>query len=165
MKIAERILVITDILLGALHSDATITGLEATAARNLLAELLLTTSSELPEHVEERIVNFRIINFDLEAAVRSFLDDPPMKKRRLLELVAFMIDADGEVDLAEDDFMRSLADALDMQPEEYKDLVLHYEISRLRDTLNNLLHSDAQSDGKNLPTVPPPIPDDARREK
>ena len=52
MKIADRILVVTDILLGALHSDAIITGLEATAVRKLLADLLLTTPANLPADVE-----------------------------------------------------------------------------------------------------------------
>ena len=164
MKIADRILVITDILLAALHSDATISGQEANAARALLADLLLTKADELPEHVEERIQRFRIVEFSMQAAVSEFLADPPMRKRRLLELVGLMVHADGELNLSEDDFMRRLADSLGMEPSEYSDLVLEYEISKLRDTFDELRQSEPPVSGR-ASTVPPPIPDDARHDK
>ena len=87
MKLRDRILVITDILVAALYCDGTIMGEEDHAARQLLADLLLTTPDELPPPVLDRIKNFKLYEFELEKAAADFLEDPPMKKRRLLELV------------------------------------------------------------------------------
>ncbi len=154
MKVADRILVITDILLAALHSDATMNGIEADAARKLIADLLLKKRDSLPAEVEKRIQEFRLLDFDINKAVAAFLQDPPMRRRRLLELVGQMVAADGEISIGEDDFMRSLARALGMGPEEYADLVLDYEISRIRESFRELT-----AVGSN---APPPIPPGAR---
>ena len=158
MKVRDRILVITDLLIAAIYCDGTMMGSEDNAARELLADLLLTTPDDLPAEVDERIRNFRIVGFDMDESVKDFLSDPPMKKRRLLELVAKMVDADGEHDFREDQFMRDLADCLGMAEEEYADLVVELELveqpeerkSRLRQSFTDLR------------AVPPPIPEDAR---
>ncbi|MAC29104.1 MAG: hypothetical protein CMH59_21910 [Myxococcales bacterium] len=162
VKLRDRILVITDILVAALYCDGTIMGEEDHAARQLLADLLLTTPDELPPPVLDRIKNFKLYEFELEKAAADFLEDPPMKKRRLLELVVKMIDADGEVDLREDQFVRELASCLGMDASDYEDLVLEIEVEdlpraerakRLSESFNAL----------RLPPEPPPIPDDAKR--
>ena len=155
MKVRERIHVVTELLCAAIYSDGTMIGEENTAARRLLADLLLTTPQELPADVDRHIRDFRIIDFDLQAAARDFLADPPMKKRRLLELVAKMVDADGQTDLREDQFVRDLAEALRMDPSEYRDLVLEIEViepaerrRRRRESFTELV-------------LPPLVPDDA----
>ena len=135
MKVRDRILVITDLMLGALYADATMTGEEDRAVRELLAKLLLCKPSELPEHVDARIRGFSLMDFDIELAARDFLKDPPMKKRRLLELMASLTDRDG-TDLREDEYLRDLAQCLGMQPDEYDDIVLSYEIESLRESFD-----------------------------
>lgn len=160
MKIRERILIITDILVAAIYSDGTMMGEEDAAARRLIGDLLCSRGEDLPPEVDQRIRDFRIMEFDLEEAAKDFLADPPMKKRRLLELVVKMVDADGETDLREDEFVRELADALKMEPAEYKDLVLQIEEvppaerqRRRRESFTDLMAQPA--------SVPPPIPQDA----
>ncbi len=153
MNVADRILVITDLLIGAIYADRTMTGDERLAARRMLADLLCTTHDALPAHVDERIERFDIDTFDLGAAAKAFLEDPPMQKRRLLELVTQLVHADGELDLLEDEFVRSLASHLGMEPAEYEDLVLDYEIEVLRESFEALRGGKSPSS-----SVPPPVP-------
>ncbi|MBX3252118.1 MAG: TerB family tellurite resistance protein [Myxococcales bacterium] len=174
MKVRDRIGVIVDLLMGALSCDGTIIGEEDRAARRLLGDLLLVPPDALPPEVEERIQRFRLIDFDMDRVVADFLSDPPMKKRRLLELIAKMVDADGEHDLREDDFIRDLARALGMAPSEYEDLVLLIEVQELdpdgrlksmRDSFLDLRISDipAEPPAAKPASVPPPIPPEARK--
>ncbi|UJR83565.1 hypothetical protein [Sandaracinus amylolyticus] len=141
MKVRDRILVITDLMLGALYADATMTGEEDRAVRELLAKLLLCAPDALPEHVDARIRGFSLMDFDIELAARDFLKDPPMKKRRLLELIASLTDKDG-TDLREDEYLRDLAQCLGMQPDEYADIVLSYEIESLRESFDMIRLGD-----------------------
>lgn len=156
MKIRERILLLTDILIAAIYSDGTMMGEEDSAARKLIADLLITQPDNLPVEVDERIRSFRIMEFDLEEAARDFLSDPPMKKRRLLELVVKMVDADGETDLREDQFVRELAKALKMDESEYEDLVLEIEEVPADQRRRRRRESFTM-----VASVPPPVPDDA----
>lgn len=142
-SVRDRIMVITDLLLGAVYSDEKLRGTEEEAVRKLLSELL--GEGELPAEVDTRIKTFPANTFNLEATAKDFAADPPIKKRKLLELVAAVHEADEETDLAEDDYMRSLAKALGMKPEEYSDLTLDYEIEELRESLSEL-------------RKPPPVP-------
>lgn len=137
MKVRDRILVITDLMLGAIYADATMTSEEDFAVRELLAKLLLCTPDTLPPEVDRRIREFSLLNFDIERSARDFASDPPMKKRRLLELIAQLVDRDG-TDLREDEYIRDLAQCLEMKPEEYADLVLDYDIERLRESLSDI---------------------------
>lgn len=157
MKVRERIHTITELLCAAIYSDGTMMGEEDTEARRVLADLLLTTPEELPPEVDEHIREFSIREFDLEDAVREFMADPPMKKRRLLELVTKMVDADGEVDLREDRFVRDLAETLKMDPEEYDDLVLEIEVIEPEERMRRKRESFTA-----LTAVPPPVPPEAK---
>ncbi len=99
----------------------------------------------LPAEVDARIKTFPANSFDVGATARDFAADPPIQKRRLLELVAAVRDADDEIALAEDDYLRSVAQALGMKHEEYADLALDYEVEELRTSLETL-------------RKPPPVP-------
>jgi uncharacterized tellurite resistance protein B-like protein len=145
MRVRDRSDVLIDLMLGALHADGEFTDVEDGAFRTLLHDLLCTRGEPLPAAVEARIAAFDPGSFDVPGAARDFLTDPPMKKRRLLELVGRLVLSDGVLDMAEDDYMRSLAAALEMEPEEYEDLVLDYEIEELRESFNAL-------------RLPPPVP-------
>jgi len=161
MKVRDRILVITDLLIATVYCDGTMIGEEDRAARELLADLLLTTPDDLPAEVDERIRGFRLIDFDLEAAAKDFLEDPPMNKRRLLELVVKMVDADGVHDWREDLFIRELAGLLGMAEEEYEDLVLEIETEDLPPEERKRKLRQSFTDLRAL-AVPPPVPDDAK---
>lgn len=175
MKVRDRILVITDLMLGALYADATMTGDEDRSIREILGTLLLTGPDALPPHVDQRIREFSLLTFDIEHAAKDFLADPPMKKVRLLELIAALTDKDG-TDLREDEYIRDLAECLGMQPEEYAGVVLDYEIEQLRNSFESIRVTDESTGvhriaGRDEPVAlprwrrahPPPIPAEARR--
>ena len=158
MKVRDRILILTDLFMGALWADEEFTEDEQKAVRVLLADLLLVTPTTLPAEVEERIVKFEPLGFDLEAAAGDFAADPPMAKRRLLELVGRMVDADGVVDMKEDEYLRRLAGLLGMEYSEYSDLVLDYEIDELRDSFEQLRSPPPPMVGPGAKSRPPPPP-------
>ncbi len=129
-QLRDRIHVITDLLLGAVHADHKVEDAEVDEVRKVLRELL--ELDKLPGDIEGQIDGFAGDKFDLAKAARDFETDPPIKKRRLLELVALVRDADEEIDLAEDTYLVALANALKMERSEYDDLVLDYEVEDLK---------------------------------
>jgi len=143
--IHPRFFVLTDLLLGAVYADDRLEGGEEEAVREYLLEIV--GGDELPMKLEARIANFDPDDFDLEQTASEFEDDPATDKRTLLELVAAVFDADGEVDFAEDDYLRNLATALGMDAEEYEDLVIEYDIEEAAEKVQVLV------------SVPPPIPE------
>lgn len=140
----QSILTITDLLLGAVYADGERTGEEIQTVRDLLKELLDT--KELPESIDKRIAIFEPGDFSLEECAASFKANEAVGKRKLLELVAAVRDADDEHSVAEDEYIVALAGALGMKESEYSDLTLDFEIEDLREHLGALR------------SVPPPIP-------
>ena len=138
MKVRDRILVVTELMLGAVYADGTFTGEENEELRKLLAMLLLCTPETLPAHVDEKIRAFSPLTFDLRACAADFVSDPPMKKRRLLELMGRLVEKDG-LDLREDEYLRALGAALGMDPSEYADLVLEYDVEKLRESFEMIV--------------------------
>lgn len=136
MKVRDRIGTITQLFLGALYADRRCVDAEKNAVRRLLRELIVRP--ELPPEIEQLIEDFDPARFDLGAVARDFAIDPPMNRRRLLELVAQLCLADGELDLDEDEYLHKLAKALGMPPSEYEDLVLDYETQELRKSFEML---------------------------
>lgn len=134
--VQDRIALIADVLLGAVYADEKLDGEEEKAVRKLLRGLLRTPT--LPDELEQRLTMFRADNFDVSTAARPFASDPPGLKRKLLELVAAVRDADDEIDFAEDEYMVALAKALEMPPDDYRDLVLDYEVEELRTSFEEL---------------------------
>ncbi|MCA9606000.1 MAG: GDP-mannose 4,6-dehydratase, partial [Myxococcales bacterium] len=79
------------------------------------------------------------------------------------QLVGRMVDADGVVDMKEDEYLRRLAGLLGMEYQEYSDLVLDYEIDELRDSFEQLRSPPppmVQAGEKSKPP-PPPMVDEA----
>lgn len=136
MKVRDRIGTITQLFLGALYSDRRCLDTEKKAVRRLLSDLIVRP--ELPAEIEALIDDFDVDKFDLDAVARDFASDPPMNRRRLLELIAQLCMADGELDLDEDEYLHRLARALGMPPSEYEDLVLDYETHELRKSFEML---------------------------
>jgi uncharacterized tellurite resistance protein B-like protein len=136
VKVRDRIGTITQLFLGALYADRRCLETEKKAVRRLLADLIVRP--ELPPEIEALIDGFDPEKFDLNAVAHDFASDPPMNRRRLLELIAQLCMADGELDLDEDEYLHRLARALDMPPSEYEDLVLDYETHELRKSFEML---------------------------
>jgi len=140
----DRIDVITDILLGAAYADSHLHDRERRTIRELLGKLL--DGDELPDDVDARIESFDPDAFDVAARAAEFAGEDDDNKRKLLELVAAVHDADEEIDLDEDDYVRAVAEAIELDDSALSGLVLEYEVEQLQDGLRALRAS------------PPPIP-------
>ncbi|MFO0604685.1 MAG: TerB family tellurite resistance protein [Polyangiales bacterium] len=138
---ADRIAHVADILLGAAYADGAKAGSEDARLRKLLGELLKTDT--LPDALDARIRAFDPKGFDLAKAAAVFAGDPSDRKRKLLELVAAVGDADEVLDTQEDDYLVRVAKAIGAPKESYADLVL--EVEELRDALQTVRQ-------------PPPLP-------
>ncbi|MBN8610836.1 MAG: TerB family tellurite resistance protein [Deltaproteobacteria bacterium] len=149
MKVRDRIFVLADLMLGAIYADATMTGEEEGAVRELLAKLLLVKPDTLPPEVDAHLKSFSLLTFDIDKSAQDFLADPPMKKRRLLELLAHLVDRDG-TDLREDEYLRDLAHCLQMKPEEYADLVLEFDVEKLRESFEEVRMSWVPDDPSSI---------------
>jgi uncharacterized tellurite resistance protein B-like protein len=130
VKVRDRIGPIVDLFLGAMYADHRFAEEEKRAVTRMLCDLICRP--ELPAELTEHIAHFDPDKFDLTATASDFVSDPPMNRRRLLELVAQLCVSDGELDFDEDEYLHRLARALGMEPSEYEDIVLDYEIHEMR---------------------------------
>jgi len=108
MALTDRILPLTDLLLGAAYADQELKDQERDAVRALLEELV----GELPVEVEQRVAAFDPKAFELAAAAAPFRGDSEDDRSKLLHLVSVVNEADEEIDFAEDDYLRDLCKAL-----------------------------------------------------
>jgi uncharacterized tellurite resistance protein B-like protein len=141
--VKDRIGVLTEIFLGAAYADNKLVGRERHRITDLVRDLMC--SQALPDGLQEHIDTFDPATFDLKSAASNFAHDPPMSRRRLLELVAQVMNADGIYDFAEDDFMRALASELQVPESDFSDLTLQYEVSELRESFDSLRRSSSAS--------------------
>lgn len=118
----DRLPIVADLLMDAAFADQRLEGDEKDAVKRLLRELLDTQA--LPMDVDFRIDEFDPQKFERAAAAAAFAGNPPALKRRLLELVAAVHAADGEIDFAEDEHLRALGAALGLPPESFSELVV-----------------------------------------
>lgn len=125
----KNLLAVCDLLLGAAYADGTGDGSEILTVRDLLREIV---GGALPDDLEKRVAGFTPKGFDLEAAAEAFLDGPKITPRRMLELIATIRDADEEIDLAEDEYLRKVAAMLGLKQSEYADLTLDFEMEEVR---------------------------------
>jgi uncharacterized membrane protein YebE (DUF533 family) len=145
MSLPDRILPLCDLLLGAAHADKRFVDRERKQVRETLEEL---TGAELTAELEDRITAFEPSRFDLAATAAQFRGDPEDDRRRVLVLVSAVNDADDEIDLAEDDYLRALAGALELPARALEGLTLDIEIEELREDLAKVR--------KGPPPPPPP---------
>jgi uncharacterized tellurite resistance protein B-like protein len=143
MTAIDRIVPLCDILLGAAYADARFEDREREEIRGVLADL---SGDKLPPEIEKRIDTFDPEAFDLANTASAFKSDDADDRRRLLFLVAAINDADDELDLAEDDYLRALAAALDLPASALEGLALDIEIEDLRE------------DFAKVRKLPPPVP-------
>jgi uncharacterized tellurite resistance protein B-like protein len=122
MTMKDRLPLVADLLMEAAHADNRLDGEEKDAVKHLLCGILEVTS--LPMDLAFHIDEFDAKGFDRGAATKAFAADPPALKKRLLELIATVHAADGELDLAEDAHLRAVGEALGVPPESFKELVV-----------------------------------------
>jgi uncharacterized tellurite resistance protein B-like protein len=130
MAIADRILPLTKLLLGAAYADNELKDQERDEVRALLEEL----AGELPTEVELEIVKFDPKAFDLAAVAGEFAGDNEDDRKKLLFLVSAVIEADEEIDFSEDDYLRALAEALKLPKAALAGLTVDVETEDLKET-------------------------------
>lgn len=118
----EHIDTITDLMLGAAYADKRLEGRELDAIRSMVVKLL--GSKDLPQAQESRIKAFNPARFDVRAVAARLaaLDDEG--KRKILGLVASVTDSDEELDLAEDAYLRKVAEGLGLPKEELEGMTI-----------------------------------------
>ena len=135
-SVAHRIGTLIELFMGAVYADDHADHCERDYVRALVEDLLCRTP--LPPEIELLIQSFDPEQFDLRGSVTEFLREPPMNKRRLLELVAYVTLSDGKQTLGEDSYLHRLADALDIKPEEYRHLTSDPDMAAMRESFTDL---------------------------
>jgi uncharacterized tellurite resistance protein B-like protein len=118
----DRYVLVAQVLLGAAHADDEIDGDEVATVTALLE--LATGRKLLPLEIGRAMRDFDPARFDLEGTVRALGLETDEDKRHLLELIAAVHDADEVWDLAEDAYLRRVAEALGLEETAYADLVV-----------------------------------------
>ena len=108
MAIADRMLPLCDVLLGAAYADREVRDAERDEIRALLEDL----AGELPTDIELHIAKFDPDTFDVATTAKAFASDSEDDCKKLLFLASAVIESDDEIDFAEDDYLRALAKAL-----------------------------------------------------
>ena len=118
--------------------------LETIEVRSLLTELAGERSIE----VEACIGSFEPETFDMKTTAAIFRDDSEEDRRKLLILVSTVIEADDEIDLAENDYLCELAGALQLPKSALSGLSLDVEIEDVKATFVRMGTA-----------APPPLPE------
>jgi hypothetical protein len=135
-SVAHRIGVLIELFMGAVYADRTCERKERDYVRALVADLLC--KSPLPADVDALIECFDPVAFDLRLSVSEFLREPPMNKRRLMELVAYVTLSDGKQSIEEDVYLRDLGRALGMGTEEFRYLTNDPDMAAMRESFTDL---------------------------
>ncbi len=99
-----------DLLMAAAHADGEFDGLEAGEISDVLSEII---ADDLPAGLSTRLSRFVAADFVLADAVAPMLSLSKPDKLAVLGLVTRIIEADDVHDLAEADFLKAVAMALD----------------------------------------------------
>lgn len=129
--------------MGAAYADQEFKDRERDEVREMLADL---SGAKLTPELETRIKNFDPKTFDLAKTAAAFKSDTEDERRRLLFLVAAINDADEEVDFAEDEYLRKLAQALSLPASALEGMTIDVEVEELRE------------DFQKIRKGPPPVP-------
>jgi uncharacterized membrane protein YebE (DUF533 family) len=140
MPTSDRIFPLCELLLGAAYADGELQPQEKVEIRALLVEL----AGEARVEVEACIASFEPDRFDLSSVIGVFRDDSEEERRRLLLLASTVIEADDQIDLAENDYLRELASALGLPASVLEGLVVDVEIEEVKDTFNAVLETAAR---------------------
>ncbi len=142
MRTSDRIFPLCELLLGAAYADGNFQAQENTEIRALLIEL----AGEVRVEVEACIASFEPERFKPSSVIGIFKDDPEEERCKLLLLVSTVIETDGQIDLAENDYLREVAALLELPASALDGLVVDVEIEEVKDTFEAVRRG------------PPPIP-------
>ena len=129
MQTSDRIFPLCELLLGAAHADRDFQAVEKTEIRALLIEL----AGEVRIEVEACIASFEPAKFKPSSVIGIFQDDTEEERRRLLLLVSTVIETDGQIDLAESDYLREVASLLGLPASALDGLVVDVEIAEVKE--------------------------------
>lgn len=142
MTSSDRIFPLCELLLGAAYADQEFHPQEKTEIRALLVEL----AGEMRVEVEACIASFEPDKFKPAAVIGVFRDDTEEERQRLLLLASTVIEADEEIDLAENEYLRELASLLGLPKSALDGLVVDVEIEEVKETFHTVRRG------------PPPVP-------
>ena len=112
---------VADLLMGAAHADGRLEGMEKATVKRMLREIVGLPT--LPMDLEFRLDEFNPATLDLGEVGAAFVDDTPVEKRRLLELISTLhAGEDSEYDLAEDAYVRRVGLAIGLDEAHFRDL-------------------------------------------
>jgi len=118
----EQIDIITDLLLGAAYADKRLEGRELDTIRGLLERIV--DESPLPAAQEQRIKSFNPAKHDASKAAAQLSSLSAEDKRTVVDLVAWVTEADDEIDMAEDDYLRKVAIGIGLSEKEVAELTI-----------------------------------------
>jgi uncharacterized tellurite resistance protein B-like protein len=126
MSPKERILAIGKILAAAAHADGHVEAAEVHKIYEILEREWRGSGlgDHLAEDVLETVNSFDPKRVTVSELAAPFVGESDDGKRKLLELVVGVHDADGELDFQEDAYLNGLAKALGLEDEQYQDLLL-----------------------------------------
>jgi uncharacterized tellurite resistance protein B-like protein len=134
MNVSDRIYPLCELLLGAAYADQELHKLEKVEVRALLTEM----AGERMIEVEACIGSFEPEKFDLATTAAIFRDDAEADRQKLLVLVSTVIEADDEIDLAENEYLCALAEALGLPESALAGLTLDVEIEEIQESFSTL---------------------------
>lgn len=137
MSISDRILPLCELLLGAAYADKELKEQEKDKVRDLLEEL----GGELSTDVELSIVNFDHAKFDMKRSAEAFKSDSEDDKKQVIKLVSAVNDADDELDIAEDEYLRALGEALGLPKSALAGMTVEVETEELKETFQRVRKS------------------------
>ena len=117
----QHIETITQLLLGAAYADKRLEGAEVARIEQILRQVL---GAEPEADTRARIDAFDPEAFNVHSTAATLIGLDAGEKRKLLELIASINDADDELDLAEDAYLRHVALGMGMEESEFADLTL-----------------------------------------
>jgi uncharacterized membrane protein YebE (DUF533 family) len=135
MATPDRILPLCDLLLGAAYADNALHDKERAEVRALVEEW---AGGKLPAEAASHIAKFDPKKLDVAKAAGAFRGDSEDDRRKLLFLVSAVIEADEEIDFAEDDYLRGLAKELALPASALEGLTVDIEPEEMAETFEHV---------------------------
>jgi len=129
---SDRIFPLCELLLGAAYADGQLQSQEKTEIRALLTEL----AGEARVEVEACIASFEPDKFKPSSVIGFFKDDSEEERRKLLLLVCTVVQADDQIDLAENDYLREVSALLGLPSSMLDGLIVDIEMEEIQDTFD-----------------------------
>ncbi len=145
MASRDRLIPLCEILLGAAYADHELHDDERAGVDAMLVEL----AGERTAEVDACIASFDPHTFDVEASVAAFERDAEEDKRKVVLLASRIVEADGVIDLAENEYLSTLASLLKLPQEALDGVVFDVAIEEAQETFAAVRRAHS---------LPPPLP-------